>query len=491
MRQPSAGTPTGPSGPRRRTVLGAGAGAGVGIAALLAGCAPAGAPVSRRRTPPYTIDDLLAEDTFFIAHRGSGDNWPEHTMEAYRAATAAGAMALEVSVHATKDGVLVCHHDGNTKRMTGVDREIADTTWAQLSALRVNARRWLGPSTQLAPIPRLSDVLAAFADTHVLFVEDKTGTHDTEVLDALLAHRDATQRIVWKQHVGGPNLKAATDRGLRTWGYFTTHELDVFDQNKDRFDLLGLIREADDNAFRRFVATGKPVICWEVHRRSDLTRLQGLGVRGMMCSNFPYVTSPDAAVTRDQFASGRRSPGDLPYLIGGDWVTQPQWLGEDAALRMAHTTNTSYVLGSLCPVDRDSHSLRWSMRWPTTMPTSNQHAGIALGQDTDEVYRPTLPSTVGGYHVILRANGQVGIYRRDPGQAAGTLLADFRSPAPKVGQWVSLNVDVTRTTLIIYRDGDDTWTAGAKDDTYRGGYLSLCKNYPGTVPVDFKGVRID
>lgn len=489
LRGPSgSGFPAPPAeGPSRRAVLGAGAVA----ALLLAGCGPAESPAPTRRAPPYTIDDLLAQDSFVIAHRGSGDNWPEHTMDAYRGATAAGAMAIEVSVHATKDGVLVCHHDENTKRMTGVDLAIAVTTWAELSRLRNDARNWLGPATALAPIPLLSDVLDAFADTHVLFVEDKTGTHAREVLDAIAANSDAQQRVVWKQHVGGPNLKAATDRGLRTWGYFTTNELDVFDQYQDRFDLLGLIREADDDAFRRFVASGKPVISWEVHRRSDLARLQRLGVRGMMCSNYPYVATTDAAITQDQFGTGRRSAGDLPYVIGGSWVTQPQWLMEDSALRLQHPTNTSYVLGSLSPVERDSYSLRWSLRWPSTLPEATQHAGIAFGQETDAVYRPTVPSTVGGYHVILRANGQVGVYRRDPGQAAGTLLADFRSAVPKPGQWVSLNIDVTRTTLIIYRDGESAWTASAKDDVYRGGYVSLCKNYPGAIPVDFKGVRVD
>lgn len=475
------------AGPSRRAVLGAGA-AG---ALLLAGCGPAESPEPTRHAPPYTVDDLLAQDTFVIAHRGSGDNWPEHTMDAYRGATAAGAMALEVSVHATKDGVLVCHHDASTKRMTGVDRQIAATPWAELSRLRNDARHWLGPATPLAPIPRLSDVLDAFIGTHVLFIEDKTGTHHAKLLDAIFAHPGAQQRVVWKQHVGAQNLEAATARGLRTWGYFTTNELDVVDRYQDRFDLLGLILEADDDAFRRLVATGKPVIAWEVHRRSDLARLRQLGVRGMMCSNYPYVSTDEAALTQDQFGVGRRSAGDLPYVIGGSWVTQPQWLMEDSALRFGHPTNTSYALGSLAPVQRDSHSLRWSLRWPSTLPAANQHAGVAFGQETDAVYRPTLPSTVGGYHAILRANGQVGVYRRDPDVAAGTLLADFRSPAPKPGQWVSLNLDVTRTTLIVYRDGDEAWTASAKDDTYRGGYVSLCKNYASAVPVDVRGVRVD
>ena len=37
---------------------------------------------------PFTVANLLDAPSFFVAHRGSGDNWPEHTMRAYKGAAA-------------------------------------------------------------------------------------------------------------------------------------------------------------------------------------------------------------------------------------------------------------------------------------------------------------------------------------------------------------------------------------------------------------------
>ena len=80
----------------------------------------AGAVAAPGDTGPFTVASLLAAPSFFVAHRGSGDNWPEHTMRAYKGSAAAGLKAIEVSVSATSDGVLVCHHDLNTQRVTGI-----------------------------------------------------------------------------------------------------------------------------------------------------------------------------------------------------------------------------------------------------------------------------------------------------------------------------------------------------------------------------------
>ncbi|MEH0110266.1 glycerophosphodiester phosphodiesterase [Tersicoccus sp. MR15.9] len=483
-----SGAPSSPAGPSRRTVLGA-----VGSALLLAACsAPVSAPAPSSGTaaPPYTIDQLLAQVPFLIAHRGSGDTWTEHTMDAYRRSVDAGAMALEISVHATKDGVLVCHHDGNTKRMTGTDLEIAETTWAELSTLPNDARAWLGPAAALQPIPRLADVLDAFIDTHVLFVEDKSGKNPRQVLDMVLSHPTARERVIWKQHAGAPNLALAKSRGLKSWGYFTTDELDVFDEYQGRFDLIGMIVQADDRAFERAVATGKPVIAWEVHRRSERERLEKLGVRGLMCSNYPYVARTFKPAAQDAFASGLRAAGDLPQNVGGDWTDQPLLLPKERACRFDQKMPSSYVLGSMTLDDRPIYSIQWQLSWPDAMPGARDHAGVAFGQDTDEPYRPLEVSAASGYHVLFRANGEGGLYRRAAGVRSGELLGDFRSPAPKPGEWVSFVIEVTRTTVVFRRLGNDAWSAGARDETYRGDYLSLYKNYAGTVPVEFRDVRI-
>ena len=53
----------------------------------------------------HRISDLIAEEPFDIAHRGGGDNWPEHSMRAYKSAVNYGMKAIEVSVNITSDAV--------------------------------------------------------------------------------------------------------------------------------------------------------------------------------------------------------------------------------------------------------------------------------------------------------------------------------------------------------------------------------------------------
>jgi glycerophosphoryl diester phosphodiesterase len=59
---------------------------------------------------------VRADEVKVIAHRGSSDAVPEHTLAAYRQAIDEGADALEADVRLTADGHLVCVHDRRVER---------------------------------------------------------------------------------------------------------------------------------------------------------------------------------------------------------------------------------------------------------------------------------------------------------------------------------------------------------------------------------------
>ena len=58
----------------------------------------------------------LRQPVRVIAHRGSNEDEPEHTLAAYRRAIAEGADAVECDVRLTADGTLVCVHDRRVDR---------------------------------------------------------------------------------------------------------------------------------------------------------------------------------------------------------------------------------------------------------------------------------------------------------------------------------------------------------------------------------------
>ncbi|MBE7380098.1 MAG: esterase-like activity of phytase family protein [Leptolyngbya sp. SIO1E4] len=60
---------------------------------------------------PVELNTLNGQDPLVIGHRGASGDFPEHTLEAYRAAIAAGADFIEPDLAITRDGVLIARHE--------------------------------------------------------------------------------------------------------------------------------------------------------------------------------------------------------------------------------------------------------------------------------------------------------------------------------------------------------------------------------------------
>ncbi|MBQ9782633.1 MAG: hypothetical protein IJW26_05600 [Clostridia bacterium] len=72
-----------------------------------------------------------------VAHRGLFDeNCPENTLPAFENAIKNG-YAIETDVHMTTDGVLICYHDNNVKRLCGVDRDIRTMSFSEVQELEI------------------------------------------------------------------------------------------------------------------------------------------------------------------------------------------------------------------------------------------------------------------------------------------------------------------------------------------------------------------
>ena len=70
-----------------------------------------------------------------VAHRGSSDDAPEHTLHAYKRAIEDGADALECDVRLTKDGHLVCVHDRRIDRTSNGRGILSTLELAELTEL--------------------------------------------------------------------------------------------------------------------------------------------------------------------------------------------------------------------------------------------------------------------------------------------------------------------------------------------------------------------
>ncbi len=118
----------------------------------------------------------MSKKTKVYAHRGSRTRYPENTMGAYRLAVEEGADGIEIDIRTTKDGEIVISHDSSLKRNSGLDINISEHTWEEISKISVHCEDRFGTTYKdEAFVPRLVDVLEYLKDKDTLLnIEVKT-----------------------------------------------------------------------------------------------------------------------------------------------------------------------------------------------------------------------------------------------------------------------------------------------------------------------------
>ncbi|WP_054722808.1 glycerophosphodiester phosphodiesterase family protein [Lacticaseibacillus nasuensis] len=81
-------------------------------------------------------DFVLGDGMHFVAHRGNNAEWPENSKAAFRTVTRHWGIETDISV--TKDGYWVIMHDATVDRTTNGNGNIADMTFAQIQALKID-----------------------------------------------------------------------------------------------------------------------------------------------------------------------------------------------------------------------------------------------------------------------------------------------------------------------------------------------------------------
>lgn len=99
------------------------------------------------------------------AHRGESTNHPENTMAAFKGAVEVGADWIELDVQQTKDKQIVVSHDSNLSRVTGVNKDIIDMTYNEISKL--DAGSFFSEKYKGEKIPLLEDVIKFAKDNNI------------------------------------------------------------------------------------------------------------------------------------------------------------------------------------------------------------------------------------------------------------------------------------------------------------------------------------
>lgn len=477
-------------------VSGAGAGVDVSRRALLSGIGGSGlfALVSSGCTSePAPAGELTVAawraqrgKGFLIGHRGAGDVVPEHTLEAYEAALAWGAKALEISVVQTSDSVLVCHHDLTFDRTTNLSGTVSKLTWEQVSQGRMEVPR-LGPgwSGERAPrLSRLEDVLQRVGGRAVLFVEAKDNAAFPAMVE-LIERLRLKESVVLKLHSGSPRFAEAKEAGYPVFGYQGSFAEATPARIRQLAKLLDpatdyLVVPSNENGtwlpdpvLRAAVATKVPVLVFEVHRRSELKHHLARGAVGAVVSSIGYLNGAAKPVDRDAWAQGRLAPGEMTrrpessdYALG--------WPPGGAVSLRVQDRQAFVTLGQFAPLRQPTGPYQVDLEVRVDVVPSQPRSNVTLAfAHADDRYYEHRQGTLDGYHALLRIDGSLELWSHSAGTPDGTPLGPpAAGPPPAPGAWTPLRLEVTPTTLTWTRL-DTGASVTASDTRWRGDYLHV------------------
>ncbi|KAA5539430.1 glycerophosphodiester phosphodiesterase [Roseiconus nitratireducens] len=126
---------------------------------------------------------------WIVGHRGASFDAPENTVSAFRLAWDQGADAVEADFYLTSDDKIVCIHDADTERTTGVKHVVAQTPLETLRTL--DAGSWKDERWRGEPVPTFEEVLAAIPDNKGFVIELKIGPEIVPVLEAEIKRLNA------------------------------------------------------------------------------------------------------------------------------------------------------------------------------------------------------------------------------------------------------------------------------------------------------------
>lgn len=200
-----------------------------------------------------------------VAHRGAKRERPENTLAAFARAIELGADALELDVHATRDGVVVVHHD---PVVHGDARPIANLTSRELAAVRVGGE----------PIPTLAEVLAVAERRVAVYVEIKGSGIEQRVVDVVRASptpcaiHSFDHAAVARVREIAPEIPRGLlfeHRGADMVAALETH---------DARDLWPEVTLVTRELVERVHRAGRRVVVWTVNEIDDAARLAAMGV---------------------------------------------------------------------------------------------------------------------------------------------------------------------------------------------------------------------
>lgn len=213
-----------------------------------------------------------------ISHRGATDECPENTLPAFLRALALGADAIELDVHATRDGIVVVHHDP-TLRVRDSEGRPSEMSIADMDVAAVERVALAGGQR----IPTLAAVLHAVGGRATVYIEIKGRGIEQHVVDAIgaspapagCAVHSFDHRAVQRVRRLAPSLRT----GILLASYLVDPVAAL--SAADAVDYWSECSYIDEDLVRAVHAAGGRVVAWTVRDATTAIHLTRTGVDGL------------------------------------------------------------------------------------------------------------------------------------------------------------------------------------------------------------------
>lgn len=420
------------------------------------------------------LPDLLTDLRYplYIAHRGGPQRYPEHSIEAYRAAADDG-FAVEPDLDALADGSIVCLHDSTVDRtMTGTGAA-SSLTRAQWEALRIKAPFAPLGGGRGTPCYWL-DVLREFGGRCLLVPEIKNASIAPAVIESIASR--GLYRAVIVQSFSYSVAQAAAARGIAAM--YLSDAVGTGGGNPTAAQVLasgigflGCSTSASSAYIAAAKAAGLKVIAYTVNTKAaTTTAITTNGADGVFTDDPWFITDRLPPADTDPWASKRGWPGGqlMNGVSGGLTHFRTDMMGGDVGAGASAGFNHNWA-----GVRTSTGRVRVAARvhfLPSANTDTSRWISIWIGTfETDGTFTDGGSGTASeaGYHFLFRRTGTMDVYAKAAGAGAGSIatVAGTSIASTAEGAWdVEITIDATNVTVKNLTTGV---SATAANTTYR------------------------
>lgn len=232
----------------------------------------------------FLISGICFGQVEIIGHRGASYLAPENTLASSKLAWSLGADAVETDIYLSKDNRIICSHDANTKRTTGANMVIKETTSKELRKL--DAGSFKDKKYKGEKLPFLSELIKAVPEGKELVVEIKCGSEVLPFLKKEISKYGKNRSFVFIAF----DFKTISDTKKAFPGnkcYWLCSNPELFEKTLPQVPAAGLdgvslsygiINEKVASDVKNL---NLELFTWTVDDPAEALRLIGLGVRGI------------------------------------------------------------------------------------------------------------------------------------------------------------------------------------------------------------------